>query len=134
VALGAEADSERPRGHPDAAIVSLRGNPQTPTGISAGASNPLKSPPEANQEDRCPSRKGLPLDNLVVVESGWAPPCPTPPAVPDRSDLHRVDAPIAGELDETWQQHLATFEPAIARMYSREHRPLSPRTGAGPNG
>jgi hypothetical protein len=44
------------------------------------------------------------------------------------------DAPIAGELDETWQRHLTTFEPAIARMYGREHRPLSPRTGAGPNG
>jgi hypothetical protein len=44
------------------------------------------------------------------------------------------DATIAGELDETWQRHLTTFEPTIARMYSREHRPLSPRTGAGPNG
>jgi hypothetical protein len=44
------------------------------------------------------------------------------------------DAPIARELDETWQRHLTTFEPAIARMYGREHRPLSPPAGAGPNG
>jgi hypothetical protein len=44
------------------------------------------------------------------------------------------DAPIAGELDDNWQRHLRTFEPAIARMYAQEHRPLSPRTGAGPNG
>ena len=44
------------------------------------------------------------------------------------------DATIARELDETWQQHLTTFEPAIARMYGRHHLPLSPPTGAGPDG
>jgi hypothetical protein len=45
-----------------------------------------------------------------------------------------IDATIARELDETWQQHLTTFEPAIARMYGRHHLPLCPPTGAGPNG
>ena len=44
------------------------------------------------------------------------------------------DATIARELDGTWQRHLTTFEPAIARMYGREHRPLSPPVGTGPTG
>jgi hypothetical protein len=43
------------------------------------------------------------------------------------------DATIAGEIDQTWQQHLTSFEPAIAHMYGREHSPLSPRAGAGPD-